>query len=1367
VKHVSKKIPLSFGQEQLWFLEDLSEGSPTYNIPVLYHLRGRLDVSALRRAFGHVVSRHEMLRTTFGAVGGTPVQAIAPAVPVTLPVDDLSKLADDAKASAVGRMARTEAATPFDLHTGPLFRLRLARLAADEHVLSVVVHHIVADGWSFAVLYSELADAYRAFVSGESLPAPPPPANYADFVKWQRCLPLEPDLAYWEKQLSGLPVLDLPSDRPRPPLAGHKGQTVRTEFSQALLADLRARAQAEGVSLFTIAAAALGVVLARYSGQEDIAIGTTMPGRTQPEFEAIIGFFVNMVVLRIDLSGDPSLRDMFERIHKVTLEALDHQNAPFQHIVERLNIARDPSRNPLFQVSMQVLGAGTGASELALPGISACPVPCDSGRSRFDAAFSFSESTDRLSLSLEYSAELFDGWRMEQLIRNVKHVLEAAAADPSARLSDLAVLPDADRAWLLDAGTGTPGVPRRGTLHGIVNEIAAAAPDSVAATFGGRSLTYGELSRRSERLARHLRSLGTRHEDIIAVALPRGPDVLVAFLGILKAGAAFVFLDTAHPVSRLEFILRDTGASIVLTCSDLLAAIPAAAGRRLVCLDREEPDTRRPVPASAEPMPEWAAGASLAYVVYTSGSTGKPKGVLVQHGAVVMAVTTFSERFGFGHDARVLQGASLTFDMSEMEIFAALTSGATLVLAGPETLASPEALADLLRRERVTFMVTSPALLSTLDPEPYPDLRHIVVGGEASTAELINRWNLPGRSLVNGYGPTEAAICCALHECEKVTWQTTPPFGGPMPYRRFYVMDRWGDLAPVGVPGELLIGGNEGLARGYLNQPSLTEERFVADPFDPGGRVYRSGDLVRWTPEGCVEFVGRVDSQVKLRGLRIELEEIEAALAAHPQVAQAAVALREDPGGEKFLAGYVTAAETGAPTAADLRTHLLTQLPAYMVPATLTILDTMPLSAAGKIKRDALPVPEITNAARREFVDVSGPAQERVAAAFAEVLGRPVDQIGADDDFFELGGSSLQAMRVISRVNRAFTITMSVRALYGASTVRDIAAQATTLARAPVDPSAEIERGAVVVRPPRRPADQGESLSPPAQRIIEIFRDVLPDAPGKIRMHDNLFGLGGDESAAAQVLEQIERRLGLSLTTRSLYTVGVLAAAVDAEQITTAAPVFCVPAVSGSGHTYLGLGRLLQSVRPLVVLTAPGLDDDSVPIANVPDLAAAYVAAVREHQPRGPYHLLGWSMGGLVAFEMTRQLVEAGAQVAFLALVDSVIPDGTIPTEAQISEYLARDNACSPDDDHDPIRRRHSVFRASALAAATHRVNWAFPGRLTLVRAAESVSSMAEWTGLAHEIADHTVPGDHYSMWDAASLPTLAAVLADCLADSG
>ncbi len=1041
-------VPLSFGQEQLWFLEELSGRLPTYNLPVLHHIRGQLDVAAFRRALAHVVSRHDVLRAAFGVVGGTPCQWIAETVPVSVPVDDLSGLADDARAVAIERMTHAEAATPFNLEAGPPFRFRLARLASDEYVFSMVIHHIVADVWCFGVLYAELAEAYHALTSGHPLPSARPRARYADFVARQRRLELEPGLMYWQKQLSGLPVLDLPADRPRPPLAGHAGHTLRTEFPQSLLAGLRARARSEGVSLFALLATATGVVLARYTGQEDIAVGTTMPGRAQPEFEQLVGSFVNMVVVRIDLSGDPAMRDLLRRVHKVALEARDHQDVPFPAVVQRLIVERDPSRNPLFQVGVQVLSAGAGTSELVLPGLSVSAVPCDNGRSRFDAGFSFAESADQLSLSLEYSTELFDQWRMEQLIEHVAHVMQVVAQDPLVRFSELSVLSAAERARLLKAGTGAACEAPKGTLHGLVSERAAASPDSVAAAFEGQTLTYGELERRSGRLARRLRALGTRHQDIVAVALPRSPDVLVAFLGILKAGAAFVFVDTDHPVGRIGFILDDTETAIVLTRSALLGALPDSPGRRVVCMDGEEQDAAEFTPETMEPVPERmerASGDSLAYVVYTSGSTGKPKGVLVEHRAVLLAVTSFAAQFGFGRDHRVLQGASLTFDMSVMEIFSALTSGAALVMAGQETLLSPDAMRDLLRQERVTFVVTSPALLSALEPTPYPDLRQIVVGGEASTAELINKWNLPGRAIVNGYGPTEAAICCTLYECEKVTWKAAPPLGGPMPLRRFYVVDRWGDLAPVGVPGELLIGGDEGLARGYLNRPDLTAERFPADPFRREGRVYRSGDLVRWTPGGQVEFVGRLDSQVKMRGLRIELEEIEAALATHPQVAQAAVALRESPGAGKFLAGYVTPAGAEAPAAASLRAHLMSVLPAYMVPTAWTVLGAMPLSPAGKIRRGALPAPRLGPAEGREFVTPSGPAQTRVASAFAEVLGRPAELISVDDDFFELGGNSLQAMRVVDRVNRAFGINIGVRAVYAAPTVGDVAVKVLEL----------------------------------------------------------------------------------------------------------------------------------------------------------------------------------------------------------------------------------------------------------------------------------------------------------------------------------
>jgi amino acid adenylation domain-containing protein len=1036
----SCRLPLSYGQEQLWFLEQLAPGESSHNLCVLSRLRGTLNMPALRAALGCVVARHDVLRAQIDAEDGRPFQVIAPAGEIDLSTDDLSSVPVARREQATLDAAARAGQTPFDLARGPLFRFRLHRIGPQDHLLSVVLHHSVADGWSIGVLHAEVSAAYEAYAVGREPDLRPLPVQYADLVERQRRKreegDLERHLQYWEQQLAGLPTLELPTDRPRPGVLSHTGSTVVVELPCELLDGTRKLAQRRGVSVFMVLAAAFTVVLARHSGQGDISLGTTMLGRTEPEFERLIGFFVNMVVLRSDVSDDPSFSDLLDRMRDTTLDAYDHQEAPFEKVVERLNAPRDPSRNPLFQVCLQLLDDTTSGGGLVLPDLATKPVTPRVESSRFDLSLTFVDAADGFRASVEYSTALFDRHRVERMVGHVEQVLSAAVRDPSRRVSELPLLTPVEQEELLAAGYGPHEPFRRDPVHVLVAERAAAAPEDVAAVFEGNSLSYGELDRRAGHLARHLRRSGVGQEDIVGVALERSLDVLVALVGVLKAGAAFTVLDPSLPVSRLAFMLEETEAPIVITSSEWLARLPKPAGWSPVCLDQAWENTEA---GAEESLEEWATGDSLAYVLYTSGSTGKPKGALIEHRALMSYLTSFVAMFELRPGDRMLQFASLSFDLSQAEIFSALTTGATLVLAKQDTLLSPEALSDLVRRERVTYIGAPPAMLALLEPEPYPELRNVLVGGEAFPGALVNKWNLPGRRFVNGYGPTEATIGCTMYACEKAVWRSSPPIGGPLLHRRLYVVDGHGNLLPQGVPGELLIGGDEGLARGYLHRPELTAERFIPDPFRSEGRVYRSGDLVRWTSELELEFVGRVDTQVKLRGLRIELEEIEAVLATHPAVARPAVTLREDARGDKRLVGYIVA-DGDQPSVAELRAHLEQSVPGYMVPAAWVFLDALPLSPTGKVQRSALPAPSAARAEdERETIPPSTPTEQRLAEIFADVLALSVSVVGADGDFFLLGGNSLQAMRVISRAHQSFAVEVGVRSLYGASTVAALA----------------------------------------------------------------------------------------------------------------------------------------------------------------------------------------------------------------------------------------------------------------------------------------------------------------------------------------
>ncbi|MFY1672841.1 non-ribosomal peptide synthetase [Plantactinospora sp. WMMB334] len=1038
-------MPLSVGQEQLWFLEQMVPGLATYNVATAHRIRGPLDVAALQAAVTALVARHEVLRGTVSGGDGTPTMVIAPASTVPLPVDDLSAEPAETREDRLRDRLAVHTAAPFDLVAGPLYRFRLFRLGPQEHVLAQVYHHIVTDGWSTSLLLAQLAETYAAASRGEPVPSAAPGGDYGGYAARQRekllTGALEEQLQYWETQLRGLPPLELPSDRPRPAEPSYSGASLSVDLPANVLVAARRLATNENVSLFMVLATALTVVLSSYTGEADVPVGTAALGRSDPDLEEVVGYFTNMVVLRTSLAGDPTFDELLAQLADTMLDAYDNQDVPFERVVDRVRPHRDPGRNPLFGVCVQVLNGRTSGTVLDLPHLTVEPVDGTSLGARFDLSLTFVESEDRLRLFVEYATDLFDAWRIEDFVGHLERVLTAACARPSTRVSELPILSDDERAKLLAAGTGEMLAHRAEPVHAAIARRVQAQPDHIAAVYEGTSLTYLELDRKASAVAAYLRSRGVRHEQIVAVAMERDLDALVALLGVLKAGAAFAILDANHPADRLEYLLRDTAASIVLTQNRLRERIPEATSRSIVEVDTDWKAIAA-AGADAAPLEEVAGRDSLAYVIYTSGSTGQPKGVLIEHRALQSFIASYRRVFELGPHDRMLQLAALSFDMSQGEIFAGLTAGATLILVDKESGSAPDALAALMRAQQVSYICMSPTMLALVESGPYPHLRKIMAGGEAVTAETVNKWNLPGRRLINCYGPTEAAVGCTTYECPHRPARGAPPIGAPFTDRRMYVVDAAGRLVPRGVAGELLIGGEEGLARGYLNQPELTAAAFVDDPFHPGGKVYRSGDIVRWTSDYQLEFLGRRDGQVKLRGLRIELEEIESVLISHEDVGVAAVALRPDRRGDDQLVGYATPAATRVPDPADLRAHLARQLPDYMIPSAWVIMDELPMTTARKVDRKALPEPVLADPAD-EYVVPATETEETVAAIYAAVLD--VERVSATAAFFAVGGNSLQAMRVVSRLNKVFGVKVRVRTMFADATVRVIAAEVERL----------------------------------------------------------------------------------------------------------------------------------------------------------------------------------------------------------------------------------------------------------------------------------------------------------------------------------
>jgi amino acid adenylation domain-containing protein len=1031
--------PLSFSQRRLWFLDRMEPGNAFYNLPTAVRLRGALDVAALERALGEVVARHAVLRSVFREVAGEPVQAPLPPRPFVLPVDALPGADDAALRAAVAAEARR----PFDLAEGPPFRARLFRLGADDHALVVTLHHVVGDAWSFGVLFRELGALYGAFSRGEPSPLGPLPIQYADYAAWQRRHgtpeALKPQLDWWAERMKGAPdLLELPADRPRPAVQKFRGGRHRMELSAALTERLRQIGGEHGATLFMVLLAAWQTLLARHTGREDVVVGSPIAGRNRAETEGLIGFFVNTLALRTDLSGDPPFRELVERVRRTALDAYARQDLPFESLVEALRVPRDLSRQPLFQ-AMLMLHRPQGA--FALPGLECEPLEADPGTSIFDLGLYAWDRPQGLRTMLEYNADLFDAGTAASFANRFRTLLEGIAADPGARLSRLPVMTADETARLAAWNATERAYPGTECIHELIARQAAATPDTVAVVFQDERVTYAELDARANRLANHLRGLGVGSEVRVGVCAERSVELVVALLGTLKAGGAYVPLDPGYPRDRLAYMLADSRVSVLLAQARLAERIPPH-GARTVLLDAEWPRIAR----ESDAAPRTEVGLDhLAYVIYTSGSTGQPKGAGNAHRGIRNRLLWMQEAFGLDGTDAVLQKTPFSFDVSVWEFFWPLMTGARLVVAKPEGHREPAYLARLIGEERVTTLHFVPSMLQAFLDEPdlsaCAPLRRVVCSGEALPAELQTRFF--GRldaGLHNLYGPTEAAVDVTWWACVRGDERRSVPIGRPIANTRVHLLDaRLNPVAP-GVAGELYIAGVQ-VGRGYLGRPALTAERFVPDPFSaaPGARMYRTGDLARWLADGSVDYLGRADHQVKIRGFRIELGEIEAALAAHPGVREAVVVARTDAPGETRLVAYLTAPGDAAPDAAALREHLRAGLPEYMVPTAFVTMEALPLSPNGKVDRKALPAPEAKRDEAVAFVAPRDETERAIAAIWREALG--VEQVGVDDNFFDLGGHSLLLVRVHGRIREALGAQVTVVELFQHPTVGALAAR--------------------------------------------------------------------------------------------------------------------------------------------------------------------------------------------------------------------------------------------------------------------------------------------------------------------------------------
>ncbi|CAM4336662.1 non-ribosomal peptide synthetase [Corallococcus exiguus] len=1064
----SKQAPLSFAQERMWFLDKWSPGSAAFHMPTAVRLTGTVDTDALRRALALLVERHDTLRTTFQEREGGGAQVIASTGEVPLEVMDLQGLPVTEREAEAQRRVVTLAQQPFSLEQGPLLRAVLMLLGNGEQVLLVDQHHIVSDGWSMGVLVHELAVLYRACLEGQPSPLKPLPLQYADWAAWQKewlqGAELERQLTYWKNRLNPNALLELPQDKPRPALMSSKGERQVMHLSPALTQALKALGQREGRTLFVTLLSAFNVLLSRYTGQDDIVVGTPIAGRPRAEVEGLIGLFVNMLALRSDLSGKPTFKELLNRVHESTLDAYAHQDIPFERLVDALKPERHLSHSPIFQVMFVLQNAPMPALEA--PGLVIEAKPVDTGTTKYDLSLLLVDLPQGLRVIAEYSTDLFERSTAERLLGHYLTLLEGIVAQPDVPISRLPLLPDAERQRVMKDWNDTAVThPKDATLTSLIEAQVARTPDAVALEFEGSHLTYRELDARANQLAHALRKHGVGPEVRVGLCVERSLEMVVGLLGTLKAGGAYVPLDPGYPQERLGWMLEDARPPVLLVQERLLARLPAS-DAKVVKLDTGwEEIAREPTTA---PAPT-ATPDSLAYIIFTSGSTGRPKGAMNAHGPVVNRLLWMQSAYRLTPQDVVLQKTPFSFDVSVWEFFWPLMTGAKLVVAKPGGHQDPGYLKSLIASASVTTLHFVPSMLQAFLDEPgvaeCTSLKRVVCSGEALPLELkeLCLRTLPGAGLHNLYGPTEAAVDVTFHACQANDGRRSVPIGRPVDNTQIRILDAEFQPVPQGAAGELYIGGVQ-VGRGYLARPSLTAERFIPDPYAtvPGARMYRTGDVARWLPDGEIEYLGRADFQVKIRGLRIELGEIESSLEKHPTVRQAVVLAREDRPGQKRLVAYVTGKDA-KPEGAALRTYLLERLPEYMVPSNIVVLERMPLSPNGKADRKALPAPESGGAdPSRPFVAPGTAIEQQIAQAWKDLLH--VEQVGLDDPFFELGGNSLLALQLHRRLTAELGVTLALTDLFQYPTVRALAARLSRREDTPSEDAAQAGRSRAEAR---------------------------------------------------------------------------------------------------------------------------------------------------------------------------------------------------------------------------------------------------------------------------------------------------------------
>ncbi|KAB8317793.1 amino acid adenylation domain-containing protein [Tolypothrix campylonemoides VB511288] len=1197
----TQAAPLSFAQQRLWFLAQLETNDSAYHVTKTLQLQGDLNVAVLQQSLDAIVAHHEALRTNFLAPDGNPVQVISEPRSVELRVIELKDCPPSQRTTQIQQTLQHEAQRPFNLTSDLMLRGSLLVLSPQKHILLLVMHHIAADRWSMSILFEQMTTLYEAFLNAKPNPLPEQPIQYADFAVWQRQWlsgeVLEKQLKYWKQQLVGAnPVLELPADRPRPVVQTYQGAKQSFVISESLSQALSTLSQQEGVTLYMTLLAAFQTQLYRYTGQEDILVGSPIAGRNLSELEHLIGFFVNTLVLRTDMAGNPSFRELLQRVRNVAMSAYAYQDLPIDKLIDELQPERSLSYHPLFQV-MFVL-QNTPRQTFEGQGLTLTPYDWDNVTSRFDLTLSITETEQGLQGLWEYNTDLFDACTISRMSGHFQTLLSGIIANPQQHISELPLLTAAERHQLVYEWNDTDtNYPQDKCIHELFEQLVERTPNNVVVMYEDQQLTYLELNALANQLAQYLKTLGVGPEVLVGIFVERSLEMVVGLLAILKAGGAYVPLDPSYPKERLAFMLQNSQPLVLLTQECLITELPEHTAQ-VVCFDR---DWQSIAQHSEENLNQTATAANLAYVIYTSGSTGKPKGVQVTHANLCHYAQAMGRALGITAEDVYLHTASIAFSSSVRQLMVPLAAGATVKIATSEQRTDPRALFTAIKQYDVTVIDIVPSYwrncihtLAGLEPRTRQalldnKLRLIVSASEPLMSDIPTQWTFGFKHkarLINMFGQTETCGIVATYPIPAQQDERVKivPLGRPIANTQIYLLDSHMQPVPIGVPGELHIGGL-GLARGYLNRPELTNEKFIPDPFRPkeGARVYKTGDLARFLPDGSIEFIGRSDYQVKIRGFRIELGEIEAVLSQHPSVLQTVVVAREDASGEKRLVAYVVSNEGSALSLSDLRRFLREKLPEYMVPFAFVLLEALPLTPSGKVNRSVLPAPDLAKPDSKEnFVAPRNQLEQELVQIWEEVLR--VQPIGIKDNFFDLGGHSLLAVHLFGQIETKFGKKLPLATLFQSGTV-------------------------------------------------ETLAKMLCPAQEKVTGDQVLLGALGEDTSID--------------TWSSLVAI---------QPNGSKPPLFFMHPMGGEILCYRPIAMYLGSDQPVYGLQPRGLDGKQPLLTRVEDMAALYIQEMQTIQPKGPYSIGGYSFGGIVALEIAQQLHRQGEKVAILAMIDTSVP---------------------------------------------------------------------------------------------------------------